>query len=384
MASGDPILANKSGSYILLQNTTEKTYAGGVDNPKLTADGFEMAVGSFASPSTSQGSAMVVQKTIGVLPTVGYELGGAGMFSVITRVAGAAALTGVVSPNIASPTVIYENGNCVGIKGWAYDTTTNRDGGHASMWGGYFGVTCYGGNTTNGSVSFGAEFNIYNAGADPGYAFAYGATYGIGVYGCSNSTSTTNNTVGIDIGAQNYGGRPSKWHIGLKIGTDSIVPTSGYNNEAVLIQGGSTSALRYGGIRVTGNFDYGIVMDGATINSTLAMKLGPNQIIGWGTTGAANGSIYGDGAGTVVVTGVLSVSSTLRVVSGAAISTSAQHITGAVGIHVYLGNAAQYITIAENSAYANPVRLWVGGALKTINVMNGGDVAVGTQVLVVV
>ena len=82
---------------------------------------------------------------------------------------------------------------------------------------------------------------------------------------------------------------------GLRIGYRSIIPSdtsdmTKLNGEAILVNGGSNSTERYGGIRIGANdgagftrFHYGLRLNDAQFNNNVAIWLGDNQRLRWGT-----------------------------------------------------------------------------------------------------
>lgn len=132
-------------------------------------------------------------------------------------------------------------------------------------------------NVSSGYVKeiIGMEINLRNRGDD----VVRNPPAGQGLYRGLNILPADGSNVcniALDIGTQTSTGSAG-WFTGIRLREDGIVPTSTYGqSEQLLIEGGSTRANRYGGIKFeSGYFDYGIDFTGADeYNSNAAIILG--------------------------------------------------------------------------------------------------------------
>ncbi len=142
-------------------------------------------------------------------------------------------------------------GDGIGVAGWAYNNRTSG----GNVYGGWF--VAHQTNILN-NFTHGVEIEAA-AIADTGYMTGPGVGW---VNGLWIGPGSVNGTWGIAV----HGLGGGKWHSGFVVNQDSIVPSSATENEAFLMQGGSTNGNKYTGMRYTGYFNRGIDLSLATID----------------------------------------------------------------------------------------------------------------------
>lgn len=173
-------------------------------------------------------------------------------------------------------------GDAIAIHGRAGGNEPNV----SEIFGGWFYADI---NPTDGTKileGIGIEINMRNRGAapsaDPSLDPMPTGTYRGLIINTADGSKACH--VALDIGAQTSTGSEG-WYTGVKLRQDGIVPSSlaGFDTEQLLIEGGSTSAKRYGGIKYgKGYFDYGINLQNVTgINNNVAIALKLDHKIQW-------------------------------------------------------------------------------------------------------
>jgi hypothetical protein len=124
----------------------------------------------------------------------------------------------------------------------------------------------------------GIEINTIETHGDAGHweAFTGPAPKSTGLWFALHE-STYNNTA--MIATAEIGPSAAKWHTGLFIGQDTIVPNASGRNEGILIRGGSTSGNGYTGIRLAGHQFVGLRMDYCTFSTGIAILVPNNAFI---------------------------------------------------------------------------------------------------------
>jgi len=144
-----------------------------------------------------------------------------------------------------------------------------------NLFGGLFRATS---STT--AKCIGVEANAANSG-DSGHSDTIPSSGVVGLVAkVTGSSSSQRGTHGIFI---TIGDNGEKFHSGLTIGQDSIVPSSGSGiRQGVYIIGGSTSGNRYFGIRMKGQIEYAMEISEATCLYNIAIHFAPAHILTWG------------------------------------------------------------------------------------------------------
>jgi len=140
-----------------------------------------------------------------------------------------------------------------------------------------------------GNHTHGIEIDM-NTISDTNHKTAYGPGLSVGLFVVTGVDGGKAGTWGIGLHSKDG---INKWHTGLIILQNSIVPTSGGVNEAIRIQGGSSLANRYQGIVMTNYIENGLDISSAVINS-YPIHLGASHGIYWGTyvAGSLGGQLY--------------------------------------------------------------------------------------------
>lgn len=129
-----------------------------------------------------------------------------------------------------------------------------------ALYGGWFVAQNSGGAGTGHFT--GIEIDVIETAVDGGHQTALTGNMSTGLW-LALHESTYNCTAAIMTAP--IGATASKWHTGLLIGQDTIVPKDASNrNEAILVQGGSADAYKYTALRATGYLNRGIDFSGVT------------------------------------------------------------------------------------------------------------------------
>ncbi|MFD2814915.1 hypothetical protein ACFSYD_11730 [Paracoccus aerius] len=224
-------------------------------------------------------------------PNGGWDSGA--IYGSLNRIGGSAfggaAVTGVA-------TFTDGSGDLVGVHGRARVEAAGDKGG----WGGWFYAT----DTEAGSRHLiGIEVNVVKKGPDAGWQSTptvFNTSRGVAV--TLEHDVTAPGTMGVYIGGRGATNPMSKWYTGLMVLQDAVMPNPGDpssvlgNGEALRLQGASTYANRYGGLRFEkGNFQYGVSFAEATFAGNAAIILGASQRIVFGNRPGAAQRLSYDG-----------------------------------------------------------------------------------------
>lgn len=135
----------------------------------------------------------------------------------------------------------------------------------------------------------GLEVNMSNSG-DPGHSDTVPSNGVAGMIAKVTGTSSSQKaTHGLYIATGDYG---EKFHSGVTIAQNSIVPSSGSGiRQGLYIIGGSSSGNGYYGIRMKDYLEYGLEMSDATCFYNIAMHFNSAHILIWGA--GSGGSLGG-------------------------------------------------------------------------------------------
>lgn len=214
----------------------------------------------------------------------GWDVGG--IYSVVHKIDGDAFVAGVTS-QVRS---INGSGECIALHGRASGVSPNVSE--------IFGAWAYADiNPSDGTKIFqavGFEINLRNQGAIPSLnpnldEIPTGNYRGLIVNTADGSKPCH---VGVDVGTQVSNGSLG-WYRAIQVRQNGVYPTAsaGFDTFAIGIEGGSSGANRYGGIRLgRGSYTYGISMldvDGS-ISNNAAIVLRHGHKIQWGSLTTSN------------------------------------------------------------------------------------------------
>lgn len=189
---------------------------------------------------------------------------GAGMFSLIKQ-------DGTADGNALTTYAEFKGGTVPGglisLHARAYKTVSGN------LYAGWF----YAQGTNTGGFLHGIEVDVVTP-SDTGHMTSIASGMSNGMWVVAGIDSGDDATWGIGI----HGGGTGKWHTGIFINLNSIVPIDGGVNEAILIRGGSSAGNGYGGMMLTDYFDYGFHCSNAVIAGEDAIRIGSTHRVMWG------------------------------------------------------------------------------------------------------
>ncbi|MFA6290176.1 MAG: hypothetical protein WC637_00265 [Victivallales bacterium] len=251
-------------------------------------EGYDMlggSVGTNLSPSTSVKPSVRFEKFTSANLIGGATYQGGALVATTFKTGGTAYVASIFGYALLGD----GTGDTVGVAAGAINNLAAA----GNVW----GLWAYAVSTSaTNAKTVGIETNTF-AFADNGHMATYAAGCHVGLL---ISNYTNHGTWGIDI-TKGSGATGKQWHTGIIIETDSIVPLSGTVNEAILIQGGSAAATRYGGIIMnSGTFEYGLDFNGGTYNAA-PIRIPNNTVLkARNAAGAADISLIGLGADNVL------------------------------------------------------------------------------------
>ena len=257
--------------------------AAGVSSPVVYdlsgGNALSISQGTAADPQNSRQPVLFIEKQTDTDGAGTWDQGG---IHAQVKKTGGSAPTAAITGSILKTGGGSGTGDAVGIHGRAQGQHTLVDG---SVFGGWFVAKVSAAAAGTAGSVFGAEFNVTNnTGVDSGHwdsgAPLITAPFFSTVWCYPDDAPPGGHiTSAVGIGAGSLG----QFHTGLFIKQNAIVPNSSGSNEGIYIEGGSTNAKRYGGMRLgAGEFQYGINLKSATFQSSSAIQLGDNHDIQFG------------------------------------------------------------------------------------------------------
>lgn len=240
--------------------------------------GYHLSQGTSEEPSTDKRPLILLEKVCDSLDSAGPHTMANYSMKYVGGVKGAIPLSSYIE---ASGTA---KGGAIAIQGRAKTTVATSSG-----WGGWSYIDV---QSILPVRAIGHEINVRcNIPSPLEWSASGGIVDGLVIATVDNgSNNMANSAIKVSRSSQGLG-----FLSGLRFGYRSIVPSdtsdmTKLNGEAVLINGGSSNAERYGGIRIGANdgfgftrFHYGLRTNEAEFNNNVAIWLGDNQRLRWGT-----------------------------------------------------------------------------------------------------
>lgn len=295
------LYANTDARYKPGVTYQNKKYLGMDNINYLTAPGFiqsgtngRLQSGISTAPSTVENPVQIIKKVSAANQTYSDGWDGGALYASLDRVGGdlfgGSAIWGIATFSGGTGDLVGVHGRCI--------VKTAADAGGWGLWG-------YAVDTEAGSRHLiGCELNIVKHGPDAGWSsLPTVSNTSRGLVVAVESSTTNPATIGIYVGGRASENENSRWYTGMLFQKDSIVPntadasTKSGDGEVIRIQGGSTYANRYGGLRFeNGNFQYGISFAEAKFAGDAAILLGDNQRIKFGSYPGTTKYISYDGS----------------------------------------------------------------------------------------
>ena len=239
--------------------------------------GYHLSQGTSEDPSTDKRPLILLEKVCDSLDSAGPHTMANYSMKYVGGVKGATPLSSYIE---ASGTA---EGGAIGIHTRAKTTVET-----ASGWGGWSYIDV---QSVLPVRAIGHEINVRcNIPSPLEWSASGGIVDGLVVATVDNgSNNMANSAIKVSRSSQGLG-----FLSGLRFGYRSIVPSdtsdmTKLNGEAILINGGSSNAERYGGIRIGADdgfgftrFHYGLRTNEAKFNNNVAIWLGDNHRIRWG------------------------------------------------------------------------------------------------------
>ncbi|EOY8684592.1 TPA: hypothetical protein MDA92_004496 [Escherichia coli] len=240
--------------------------------------GYHLSQGTSEEPSTDKRPLILLEKVCDSLDSLGPHTMANYSMKYVGGVKGAIPLSSYIE---ASGTA---EGGAIAIQGRAKTTVATSSG-----WGGWSYIDV---QSILPVRAIGHEINVRcNIPSPLEWSASGGIVDGLVIATVDNgSNNMANSAIKVSRSSQGLG-----FLSGLRFGYRSIVPSdtsdmTKLNGEAILINGGSSNAERYGGIRIGANdgfgftrFHYGLRTNEAEFNNNVAIWLGDNQRLRWGT-----------------------------------------------------------------------------------------------------
>jgi hypothetical protein len=381
-------------------------------NTVTGGDLLEIGRGTSSNPTTSKKATLYVEKW--VINAEGNTVGdqGAGHFKAIKVVGAACNLSALTVTGVKNGGTGSVIGAHIRVTGGGQIGVTNGIGSYYGIWAmaNYYGPKP---STEIGHLAA-MECNVIDSNTDSGHLALMSTGVASTAIWIWNGESVAPGTVALAVCQSTV-----KWHTGLAILLDSILPLSSSRNEAIWIQGGSSAVNAYVGIKMENYLQYGIDMyqatcsggairfpdgsiqnvaaggGGAPINATYVClstdaTLTQERVL----VGTANQVIVTDGGAGANVT----LSTPQNIHTGANPTFAGLNSTDPINLNnntsvrgkdtggvlrhlisvgsdnvVIVGYAAQVaIVLGFYSPVSNPVNIWVNGALKNVQIdVNG-------------
>ncbi len=316
--------------------------------------GYHLSQGTSEEPSTDKRPLILLEKVCDSLDSLGPHTMANYSMKYVGGVKGAIPLSSYIE---ASGTA---EGGAIAIQGRAKTTVATSSG-----WGGWSYIDV---QSILPVRAIGHEINVRcNIPSPLEWSASGGIVDGLVIATVDNgSNNMANSAIKVSRSSQGLG-----FLSGLRFGYRSIVPSdtsdmTKLNGEAILINGGSSNAERYGGIRIGANdgfgftrFHYGLRTNEAEFNNNVAIWLGDNHRIRWGAQLSSGPYIHYNTTDLEMVGSSLNIANGL----GSSLKTNGLKVIGvrATGIFQLTGTAdgatksTESMTLVELARYVKKV-----------------------------
>lgn len=316
--------------------------------------GYHLSQGTSEAPTTDKRPLILLEKVCDSLESLGPHAMANYSMKYVGGIKGAIPLSSYIETGGTA------EGGAIAIQGRAKTTVATSSG-----WGGWSYIDV---QSVLPVRAIGHEINVRcNIPSPLEWSASGGVVDGLVIATVDNgSNNMANSAIKVSRSSQGLG-----FLTGLRFGYRSIVPSdtsdmTKLNGEAILINGGSSNAERYGGIRIGANdgfgftrFHYGLRTNEAEFNNNVAIWLGDNHRIRWGSQISSGPYIHYNATDVEVVGSSLNISNG----SGSSVKTNGVKVIGlkATGIFQLAGTAdgssknTESMTLVELARYVKKV-----------------------------